>query len=404
MKILQVNAYYGYGSTGRMVQEIEKKGTESQLEMYSVYWLLRNKKIENEKVIYCGRDGEEVGFRKIMQWVFNGGKLSYNSKMTENILKVIKKIDPDIIHLHNLHGDFEYGMLDIPLFFQALAAMKKKVIWTLHDCWPITGRCYYFSYKNCEKWRTGCGNCPQRLFDREGIFYDYSHKNWQTKKDLYQQIDDLTIVTVSNWLKDVVESSILKERKTITIYNGIDTEIYQPYDTLNKKERYQILCIGWDRRKGYKDYYRLSKILKTNEEILVVGKRPLFRRLRKMPRNMKEIPRVNDLKKMAEIYNKADVYFNASPAETFGLTTAEAMACGTPVVGYDVTATPEIIGYNEGCGYVAPVGNVKEIARYIQLIKEKSDRQTETCRERVITCFQKKEMLNNYIKLYNEFS
>ena len=400
IKILQVNAYYGLGSTGNIVRDIEKEGNAQGLEMYSIYWL-QNQNITNQNVYYLGRMKDKSGISKICEWIFCGGKLQYNNDITEKIIHKIREIDPDIIHLHNLHGDFEYGTINIEILFEFLKEIQKRVIWTFHDCWPITGRCYHFEYRKCKKWKDGCGHCPQRMFDREGIFRDRSNKNWKRKKELYDKIENMTIVTVSNWLNCVVKESMLKKRNIVTIYNGVDTKIFKPANTKTIYDKYRILSIGWDRRKGFKDYYRLSKLLPENMEIVVVGKRPFFRKYRKLPNNIKEINRVNSKEDMARIYQSSSIYFNASPAETFGLTTVEAMACGLPVVAYNNTATTEIIKQIGGDNELVENGCIEEVKNAICHIKDKKENEL-FLHQKCVELFEYSTMLKKYVDLYKK--
>lgn len=401
MKILQINAYYGTGSTGNLVRDIGEEIRTKGSDVYFVYWLKRNKSIEDSNTFYLGEENEPNMVSKMAGWLLCGGKLRYNNERTKRIIKKIIEIDPDIIHLHNLHGDFEYGSLDYPYFFEALAEMKKRIIWTFHDCWPFTGRCYYFSYKGCSKWQTGCGGCPQKYYDREGILRDFSRVNLAKKKEMYECIPDLKIVTVSKWLEKEVRLSILKNREILTIHNGIRTEIFTPRKHKNEDSKFTILCIGWDRRKGYKDYYRLSKLLGKDEQIVVVGEKPWFRDMRRLPKNIITVPAATSSEKMADIYCSADVYFNSSTAETFGLTTIEAMSCGVPVVGYDATATPELIGADGETGYAVAKNDIESIYHAIQQVKYRNRTYyIEKCRNKVQNNFTRQQMLEKYMCLY----
>lgn len=396
-KILQLNAYYKRGSTGNIVESIENEGKKQGFDMYVIYWLQKNEK-DTSKVFFVDKGEHKTVIDKYFEWVFQGGKLNYNQELTIKIVELIKKINPDIIHLHNLHSDFEYGTLDFCILFEYLKESKKRIIWTLHDCWPITGRCYHFEYKKCTRWMTGCGRCPQRIFDRQGILYDRSAYNLSIKKKFYDDIDNMTIVTVSEWLHSIVKNSVLANKKILTIYNGIDTKVFYPKKKKVSK-KYRILCIGWDRKKGFKDYYNLAKELGENYEIVVVGHRPIFRRLHRLPSNIKEIDGAITSQRMAEIYNSVDVYFNSSKAETFGLTTVEAMCCATPVVGYNSTATPELINLVGNGGMYANVGDIKQVKNYIySLTQKKMPVNIEDCE----IYFNIKNMKQNYIDLYME--
>lgn len=399
MKILEINAYYHNGSTGHIVEQLCDYGNKNGYEMYAVYWLNKNKAVPSN-IYFLGEDNTPGILSKYSEWVFKGDNLRLHHERTEKIVSCIKDIDPDIIHLHNLHGDFEFGSLDYIYFFSELAKLNKKVVWTLHDCWAVTGRCYYFSYNNCYRWKDKCGHCPQRFYDREAIFLDRTSENLQIKKELYDAINDLTIVTVSHWLQSVVEESILKNKKVVTIYNGIDTNIFKPAKKTKKSGKFTILTIGWDRRKGSNLYYKLSSLLKNDEELIVVGKRPTGRNMRKLPENIKSLPNV-DNSKMPYIYNMADVYYNASVAETFGLTTAEALACGVPVIGNNSTATPEVIGSDESCGYLIHRNDLSEIRISIDKLKENGkEYYSDACRRRCEGLFSDLRMVKEYFELY----
>lgn len=213
-------------------------------------------------------------------------------------------------------------------------------------------------------------------------------------------IEEMTIVTVSNWLNNIVKDSMLKDRRVVTIYNGVDTDVFSPEYQRRECEKYQILCIGWDRRKGYKDYFKLASLLEDDEEIVVVGKRPVFRRFRRMPGKIREIDRATTKANMAYIYRSANVYFNASPAETFGLTTVEAMSCGIPVVGYDNTATTELIKQIPEGGTLVPDGSVADVKSAIVYYKNNPiDRNLvhNKCQQ----LFDYSLMMRKYMELYN---
>lgn len=402
MKILEINAYYNFGSTGNIVKSLCEAGNQNGYEMYAIYWLSRTKENESDRIIFCGEDVSPSRLRKIAQYVFAGGKLNYNTERTIRIINQIKRINPDIIHLHNLHGDFEWGSINLELLIDTIAKCGCKVIWTLHDCWPITGRCYHFSYKKCDKWKYGCGKCPQKIFDRQGVFFDYSDYNWKQKNYLYQKIKKMTIVTVSDWLNSVVKESMLKNRQVITIYNGVDTNVFVPKTSNDVRDKFRILCIGWDRRKGYKDYYKLAELLSDDEEIVVVGKRPIFRRWHKLPANIKEVDRADSKEEMAAIYRSADVYFNASPAETFGLTTIEAMSCGIPVIGYRNTATTELIEKNSNGGVLVKDGAINEVRNALNIIRNMKYSKTKLHKS-CDKLFRNSIMIDKYMNLYRAF-
>lgn len=396
MKIIELNAYYKYGSTGDIVHTLYNAGKQQGYEMYVIYWLGDIVKEDNESVFYFG-EKNPLRIKKIAQYLFNGGKLNYNSNRTKQIIERIAKISPDIIHIHNLHGDFEYGSIDITMLFDFLSKRKIKCIWTLHDCWAFTGRCYHFQYKKCEKWKSGCGKCPQRIYDRHGVIFDYSDQNLAIKNKLYHSLQDLTIVTVSHWLEEMVHESILSDFKVMTIYNGVDCDVF---NYVSSTDKHGILCVGWDRKKGYKDYYKIAKLL-PNEEIYVLGNRPFFRRLRKLPHNIHELPYITSKNEMANQYRNSSLYFNASIAETFGLTTVEALACGTPVLGYNTTATPEII--DKELGRTIEKNDTNDLLKSINELIYNDDEQLGIKRAAYVKkCFSKEMMIRSYMKLFGD--
>lgn len=396
MKIIELNAYYKYGSTGDIVHTLYNAGKQQGYEMFVIYWLGDIVEEDNESVFYCG-EKNPPRIQKMAQYLFNGGKLNYNSNRTKQIIERIAKISPDIIHIHNLHGDFEYGSIDITMLFDFLSKRKIKCIWTLHDCWSFTGRCYHFQYKKCEKWKSGCGKCPQRIYDRHGVLFDYSDQNLAIKNKLYHSLHDLTIVTVSHWLEKMVNESILSDFKVKTIYNGVDCSVF---NYVRSTDKHGILCVGWDRKKGYKDYYKIAKLL-PHEEIYVLGNRPFFRRIRKLPHNIHVIPYITSKNEMANQYRKSSLYFNASIAETFGLTTVEALACGIPVVGYNTTATPEII--DRELGRTIEKNDTNTLLKTINELIYNDNEQFRIKRATYVkNYFSKEMMIESYMKLFGE--
>lgn len=321
----------------------------------------------------------------------------YSKGATEKLIKQIKEYDPDIIHLHNLHGYY----INVPMLFDYLKDAGKPVVWTLHDCWAYTGHCCYYSMAGCEKWKThGCSKCPQKKAYPASIFKDNSSKNFSEKNQMFHSVKNLHLVCVSKWLDNELKASFLKDIPSIVIYNGIDTSVFKP-SSGNFRIKYNVgdkrIVLGvastWDTRKGLADFIELSKILDERYKIVLVGLND--KQKASLPDNMIGIGRTDGPKELAEIYSASNVLFNASVEETFGLPNVESLACGTPVVAYNCTGIPETMTENDG--YIVEPHDLKNVALKIGEICDAGKR-IEVSSFR----FPKDKTYEAYMKLYEE--
>ena len=331
---------------------------------------------------------------------------------TKRLVEAIKQIQPDIIHLHNIHGYY----INYKILFQYLNNTQIPIVWTLHDCWPFTGHCTHFVTANCNKWTqpTGCHHCtalknyPKALIDR-------SHKNFMLKKQLFTANHQLYIVPVSQWIEQQVKKSFLKDKYIHIIKNGIDLEIFKPHvsesngeslitDTTEPKQGLisvkNILGVAstWDQNKGLNDFYELRRILpQENYKITLIGLNQ--KQIEKLPKGIKGICRTESPQDLAKAYSEANVLVNPTYADTFPTVNIEAIACGTPVVTYQTGGAPEII--DSDTGIVVPQGDLKRLAEAVKTICQKEKQYyTEACRARAEQYFDKKQQFKNYIKLY----
>jgi len=327
----------------------------------------------------------------------------YGSKMaTRRLIKRIQKINPDVIQLHNLHGYY----LNLSILFEYLKKCDKKIIWTLHDCWAFTGHCVYFTMTNCQKWKKQCENCVQKRKYPNSILVDNSKNAYDKKKELFMNINKLTLITPSVWLANIVKESFLRDYEIKVIKNGIDLEIFKPTNTIDIKTKYNIddrkkIVLGvaaiWDDRKGLDEFIELSKnINKDNYQIVIVGLNQ--KQIEKMPNTIIGIQRVDNIEELVNLYTTAHVLFNPSKEETFSLVTVEAMACNTPVIAYDNSAVKELITIDTK-GLLLKNNSSKEermdcILKYLDKC-EKIDSD-------VVKQYSRENMTRNYINIYGE--
>lgn len=364
MKILQINSVCGVGSTGRIATDLYKVLEEQGHECKIAYGrgntpegidsIKIGSNIDNYAHVFKTRVFDKHGFGSVIA--------------TKKFIEEVKEYDPDIIHLHNIHGYY----INIEILFNYLKEVNKPVIWTLHDCWAFTGHCVYFDYVGCDKWKDGCGDCPQKNTYPNSKVFDNSKLNYQKKKQLFTSIKNMTIVTPSKWLANLVKESFLGKYDVEVINNGIDLDVFKPTES-NFRERYNLqekfIVLGvasvWDNRKGLKYFVELSKKLGDEYRIVVVG--ITEKQKKKLPNDIIAITRTNNVKELAEIYTAADVFVNPTLEDNFPTTNIEAIACGTPVITFNTGGSVEII--DSMCGIDINNKKVDELVNVINQLK-----------------------------------
>lgn len=356
MKILQINSVCGFGSTGRIATDLYKVYEEAGHECVIAYG--RGSAPEGYNTIKIGSNMDNY-IHVAKTRIFD--KHGFGSKRaTEKFIHDVKKLNPDVIHLHNIHGYY----INIEILFNYLKEANKKVIWTLHDCWSFTGHCAYFDYINCDKWKSGCEKCPQKKAYPTSNLLDSSELNYKIKKEIFTGIEDMIIVTPSEWLAKIVRKSFLKKYDVNVIHNGIDLNIFKPTQNNfkvenNIKGKKMILGVAnvWEPRKGLDYIINLSKVLDENYKVVVVGLNK--EQKRRLPENIIGIERTDTTEKLAMIYSAADVFLNPTLEETLGMTNIEAMACGTFVLTFNTGGCPETINKDSGKIILKDIENIK---------------------------------------------
>lgn len=399
-KLLQINSVVNTGSTGRIVEQIGQYARSEGWESFIAYGRKSNE--SKSKTLKIGNE-LDVNIHGLQSRLFDKhGQASV--KATKKLLIEIEKINPDIIHLHNIHGYY----LNYQILFEFLAKRNTPIIWTLHDCWPITGHCSFFSTIGCNKWKTVCFHCPQKKNYPTSLFIDNSRANYILKKQLFTSLHNLTIVPVSYWLEGVINESYLANYPLQVITNGVDCNHFIPIsDTSKIRKKYELnnkfvlLGVGtnWDKRKGLTDYIKLSQILSEDYAIILVGLTE--KQIKLLPPRIIGIKRTENIKELAEMYSSADIVLNLSSAESFGLTTVEGFACGTPGIVYNCTASPELI--IPTTGIIIEPGNIELLIKAIEKIKLFGKKSyTTSCRNRAIVNYNNKDRFNEYIQLYKK--
>lgn len=340
MRILMINVVCGIRSTGRICTDLAM-ALEAQ---------------GHEVKIAYGREEVPERFKKYAVRIGNGLDVKLHglkarfldgcgwgsARATERFIEWLTEWNPDIIHLHNIHGYY----INIELLFNYLRTCGKRIIWTLHDCWAFTGHAAYCDYACCNRWVDGCYNCPN-IREYPMSLIDRSDSNWKRKGEVFNNIQGLSIVTPSEWLADLVKKSFLSCYPIKVIHNGVDISLFKPnkgdiLDRIGANNKRIILGVAalWERRKGLKDFIDLSTMLSPEEyQIVLVGLSG--KQLDELPSGIIGIKRTNSVQELVELYSAAEVYLNLTYEDNYPTTNLESIACGTPVISYDTGGSGE---------------------------------------------------------------
>lgn len=355
MRIALLNSVC-YGSTGKIARGIAShvRAAGGEARVYygrgSSFGDTDAVRIESNAEVYahlaCARLSDRQGF--------------YSKMATKRLIRALAAFDPDVVHLHNLHGYW----LDMETLFPFLAAFQKPVVWTLHDCWPFTGHCAYFDAANCMRWQTGCYACPKRSEYPQSLLLDRSARNYMDKKRLFTAVPNMTFVTPSQWLAERVGDSFLRAYPACVLPNGIDLTVFRPTESA-LRERYGLvgkrLLLGvaqvWEPRKGMDMLLQLRKRLPTEYAMALIGLNG--EQMEQLPAGVLGLPRTKDAAELAAWYTAADVLVDCTCEENFPTTHLEALACGTPVATFAAGGSAEML--TETCGVGVPVGDLEAL-------------------------------------------
>ena len=396
MRIVVINSCT-YGSTGSIMQSIAQTAIAHGHEAYIAFPNGRHRERNRlasrniPMIPFSNRFSEDFHLLADRLTGFNG---CFSVFSTAALLRKLDKLQPDLLHLHNLHNCY----VNLPMLFRYIKKRRLRVVWTLHDCWAFTGHCPHFDGIGCEKWQTGCNNCPQyRLYPQSLV--DRSKGMYRRKKKWFSGVENLTLVTPSVWLAELAKRSFLGEYPIRVIPNGIDLSVFHPAG--NKKEQWKdkfvILGVAavWAEAKGLDIFAELAKRLEDRFQIALVGTDEAVDR--KLPDNIVSIHRTADPHELAELYTAADLFVNPTRQDNFPTVNLEALACGTPVLTFRTGGSPEAI--DADCGMVVEKDDIDALERAIRSIAEEKPFAPAACIHRAQE-FAADHQFEKYVKLY----
>lgn len=394
--LLQINTTANWGSTGKIAEQIGLHAMANGWRSIIAYGYYLNP--SKSELIKIGSKWSVRWHRQISKYGMGDGRASKCA--TKALIKQIEAIKPDIIHLHNIHGLY----LNYPILFDYLNSIDTPVVWTMHDCWPFTGRCAYFDAVQCTRWQSGCGECPAlQLYPKTKR--DTSAENFELKRRLFTAKHSLVLVPVSNWLKELVGQSMLRECRCQTIHNGIDIESFKPTQADSLKgasDKHLILGVAaqWGERKGLEEFYKLRDRLDVDTyDIALIGLSD--EQIEALPSGITGIRRTQNVGELAAYYTRASVFVNPTYSDNYPTTNLEAMACGTPVITYRTGGSPEAL--TPDTGVVVEQGDIEALSEAITMVCNKGkEHYHDACRRRAEEHFDRQTCFEKYLDLYNE--
>lgn len=404
MRIAIVNMLH-VGSTGKIMFEIAKcaRAAGHEVRTYSPRLYQRGEAMalpSIEQHHYFGSSKEHrmhillakaTGFQGCFSWF-----------ATRQLLQYLDDFRPDIVHLHNLHN----WTIDIRAVFLYIKKRNIKVVWTLHDCWSVTGRCAHFTVAACERWKTGCHHC-QNMESYPSTYVDQSRILWNLKKKWFTGIKNMFIITPSQWLADIVNQSYLAKYPLKVVNNGVDLTTFKVREEDVRSQygirtdEYVILGVAfdWGERKGLDAFIHLAERLEKNYRIVLVGTDDCVDK--QLPSTIVSVHRTNNAQELALLYNSADVFVNPTREDNYPMTNLESLACGTPVITFRTGGAPETI--DETCGSVVECDDLDELEKEIIRICNDRPYTRKACVNRAKK-FDMYKRFEDYVRIYEELA
>lgn len=398
MRVYQLNTFCGIKSTGRIMWDISKLVLEDG---GAVRLGFGSEEPSAESAPYAYRTGGKLdrklhgAIRKLLDGEGYGSLLE-----TQALIRDIQTFQPDLIHLHNIHGAY----LHIPTLFRYLGSIDTPVVWTLHDCWPFTGHCAYYDASGCDRWLTECHHCPS--LDRYPICkgLDGSRRNHRMKKKFLNKPANMTFVVPCQWLQSYLKQSHLGHYPCRVIYNGVDLEKFKPAES-DLRQRYQLgerkivlsVASDWDERKGLSYLVEAARQLGDEYCFVLVGLSE--EQVQALPGNTLGITHTSDVQELVAWYSLADCFANPTLEDNMPMVNLEALACGTPIAVFATGGCPEAV--TPDCGIVIPKGDQDGLCEAIQLLCGQSASMKQACLDRSKS-FDCNDTYRAYLSLYKE--
>lgn len=357
MKVLFLNAVCGTGSTGRIVTDLAAL-LRSQGDTAKVaFGVGQARNVPPGDAIQINTPLGYYAHNALSRLTDHTGL--YSAPQTRRLLQEIEAFDPDLIHIHNLHGYY----VNYQLLMDALSRTGKPLVMTLHDCWTFTGHCTHFG--SCDQWKTQCRHCPR--LRRYPICYTRGDvaRNFSRKEAAFTAPETLHIVAPCRWLAELASQSFLGKHPIHVIPNGVDTTLFCPTpgaELPTGKPSLLGVANVWDDSKGLFDFAALSQLLGQDYQLVLVGLTPKQRRA--LPPGILGLGRTESPRQLAQLYTAAALFVNPTYEDTFPTVNLEAQACGTPVVTYATGGAPETL--LPGLGRTVPRGDVEALAQVIR--------------------------------------
>ncbi|MBO7218205.1 MAG: glycosyltransferase [Clostridia bacterium] len=402
MKLLQINAVYGVGSTGFIMRDIHELCLFEGIESFVAY---STTNVPESEI----KNGYKIGgmFGKKLHAVLcriNGMQGYFSRFSTRRLLNYIEKIKPDIVSLHNLHSNY----IHLNMLLRYLAKKDIKTIVTLHDCWYFTGGCFHYTAAGCDKWKKECGKCPKKRSDTPAFLFDRSKKILRDRKKYFDKIQKLTVIGVSEWIAEEAKKGIFKGRDVCVVHNGVDLDTFKPTES-DIRQKYGVedkfVILGpaskWLSTVNRECFEKITQNLKDDEVLMLLG--CTEEQKQNLPEGVIPLPFIRDRVELAKVYSAADVLVNPTREDTLCFMNLEPQACGTPVITFANTGTRETV--DGVCGFTVENDNFASILEKIDVIKRGTkSAYSSKCVEWIRENFKKKESYLNYIKIVSKIS
>lgn len=398
MKIFQINANYGFGSTGIIVKDIQSICLQNGIDCEVAYSMSKGP-IKNAYQI-----GNPISNKLHALLSRISGKQGYFSILTTcRLLFHLNKHKVNAIHLHNLHSSY----INFPMILNYAAKHDLPVIITLHDCWFYTGGCSHYTSAGCNKWLKSCGNCPRRYQEIPAYLWDGSRQILHDRQKLFNKIKNLYVIGVSQWIIDEAKQTIFKNAKCSVIHNGIDTTFFHPSSSnirqkLGIENKFVILAPSnkWFLNVNRETLNYFATHLTDDMCMIFFGSGCIESLLSEQMINYGFISSREEIRNM---YSAADVMLNCTREESLSLLNIEVQACGTPVVTYSNTGVKETV---DGiCSFAVKDGSPESMWKAMTEIKTKGKSFfSHSCISWVNKEFNKEKNYLKYIDLYKSMS